>query len=71
MPVNNAMVGSWVVVVERFRVASGQVNDEEGTNVPNVRIWVEGAVLEYKPRCISKTPGKLSTTYQQEGGAPG
>ena len=58
------MIGSWGVVVEESGVFSEQVDDEEGTNVLNVRIWVEGAVLEYEPHCIAKTPGKLLTKYQ-------
>ena len=37
----------------------------------NVRIWVEGAVLEYEPCCVAKTPGKILTTYKHTGGAPG
>ena len=52
-------------------MVSGQGNDKEGANVLNVRIWVEGAVLEYEPRCVEKTPGEISNTYWQAGGAPG
>ena len=44
------MLGSWGVVVERFGVVSGKGNDEEGDNVLNVRIWLEGAVFKYEPR---------------------
>ena len=43
------MLGSWGVVVEGFGVVSGQGNDEEGVNVLNAIILVEGAVLEYEP----------------------
>ena len=50
-------------------MVSGQGNNEEGYNLLNVRIWVKGAVLEYKPRCVAKTPGKISTTYWHAGGA--
>ena len=49
-------------------MVSGQGEDEEGANVLNVIIWVEGAVLEYEPRCVAKTPWKISTTYRHAGG---
>ena len=52
-------------------MVSGQGEDEEGANVLNVIIWVEGAVLEYEPRCVAKTPWKISTTYRHAGGTPG
>ena len=51
------MLWSWGVIVEVFRVVSGQVNYERVANVLNVRIWVEGAVLEYEPCCVAKTLG--------------
>ena len=38
--------------MEGFGVVSGQGDDKEGENVLNIRIWVEGAALEYEPRCI-------------------
>ena len=50
---------------------TGQGDGEEGANVLNVRIWVEGAVLEYEPRRVEKNPGKFSTTYRHAWGAPG
>ena len=49
---------------------SGQGNEEEGANVLNIIIWVEDAVLEYDPRCVAKTQGKISTTDWHVGGAP-
>ena len=64
------MLGSCVVVAEGFVVVSGQVDDEEGANVLNVTIWVEGSVLEYEPRCVAKTPGNFSIMYQHAGGGP-
>ena len=64
------MLGSWGVFVEVFGVMSGQVNEEEGANVLNIIIWVEDAVLEYDPRCVAKTQGKISTTDWHVGGAP-
>ena len=60
--------GVWGVVVEVFGVVSGQGNDKEGANVLNVRIWVEGSVLEYELSCVVKTPGKISTMYWHAGG---
>ena len=45
--------------MEGFLVVTGQGDGEEGANVLNVRIWVEGAVLEYEPHCVAETPGKL------------
>ena len=48
-------------------MVSGQGNDEEGTNLLNIITWVEGAVLEYEPRNVAKTPGKLLTTYRHAG----
>ena len=44
------MLVSLGVVVEGSGVVSGQGDDEEGANVLNFRIWLEGAVLEYEPR---------------------
>ena len=57
--------------MEGFGVVSGQGNYKEGANTINVRIWVDGAVLEYDPCCVAKPPGKHSTTYRNAGGAPG
>ena len=54
------MLGSWHVVVEGFGMVSGKGNAKEGANILNVRIWVEGAVLEYEQRCVAKPPGKFS-----------
>ena len=51
--------------------SSTQVDDEEGANVLNVTIWVEGSVLEYELRCVPKKTRKISATYQHAGGAPG
>ena len=62
------MLESWGVVVEGFRVVSGQGNVEGGANLLNVRIWVEGVVLENEPHCVAKTQGKILTTYQHAGG---
>ena len=62
------MIWSWGIVMEVFRVVSGQGNNEEGENVLNVRIWGEGAVLEYELRCAAKTPGSILTTYRNVGG---
>ena len=56
------MLGSWGVVMEGFGVVSGKGDDEEGANVLNVRIWVEGAVLEYEPRCVTKPLGRILAT---------
>ena len=53
------MLGSLGVVIEGFGVVSGHGYDEEGASVLNVRIWVEGAVLEYEPRCVAKNQGKF------------
>ena len=47
---------------------SGQVYDEEVPNVLSVRILLEGAVLEYEPRCVAKTPGGILTKYWHAGG---
>ena len=55
-------------MVEGCGVVPGQGDDKKCDNVLNDRIWVEGAVLEYEPRCVAKTPGKISTTYQHAGG---
>ena len=41
----------------RCGVVPGQGNNKEGVNVLNVRIWVEGAVLEYEPRYIENSLG--------------
>ena len=49
-------------------MVSGQVDDEEGVNVLNVRIWVESYVLEYEPRCIAKKNGEIPNTYRHAGG---
>ena len=49
-------------------MVSGKGDDEEGANVLNVRIWVEGAFLENEPHCVAKTQGKILTTYQHAGG---
>ena len=51
-------------------MVSGQGKVKEGANVLNVRIWVEGAVLEYEPSCVAKTWGNIFTTYLHAGGAP-
>ena len=51
-------------------MVSGQGNDEEGANVLNVIICVEGSVLEYEPRCVAKTQRKILTTYRHAGGRP-
>ena len=51
-------------------MVSGQGNDEEGANVLNVSIWVEGAVLEYERGCVTKKQGGISATYRHNGGAP-
>ena len=67
-PITNAMLGSWWVVVDLFGVVSGLGDDEEGTNVLNISIWMEGAVLEYGPHCIEKNPEKISTSYWHTGG---
>ena len=40
-------------------MVSGQGDDKEGDNMLNVRIWVEGAILEYEPRCVVNPPGKV------------
>ena len=64
------MLGSWGVVVEGLGVVSGQSNDEEGVKVLKVIIWVEGAVLEYEPRCVA-TPPRENFDYvsARRGGA--
>ena len=49
-------------------MVSGQGNVEGGANLLNVRIWVEGVVLENEPHCVAKTQGKILTTYQHAGG---
>ena len=51
-------------------MVSGQVDDEEGVNVLNVRIWVESYVLEYEPRCIAKKTGKFRIRIGTQGGRP-
>ena len=66
-PITNAMLGNWEVGVEVFGVVSGQVDDKEGANVLNVRIWVEGAVLEYEPCCVAKPPGKFRLRIGTQG----
>ena len=63
------MLVSWEVVLEGFGVVSGQVNDEEGFNVLNVRTWLEGAVLEYEPRCVAKKQGNFDYVSAHKGGA--
>ena len=40
--------------MEGFGVVSGQGDNEEGSKVMNIIIWVEGAVLEYELRCVTK-----------------
>ena len=47
-----------------------QGNYEEGANVLNLRIWVEGAVLEYERGCVTKKQGGGLATYRHNGGAP-
>ena len=51
-------------------MVSGQVDDQEGANVMDVRIWVEGADLEYEPRCVAKKTENILTTYQHTGWGP-
>ena len=46
----------------------GQGDDKESANVTNTRMWVEGAVFEYEPHCITNNPGKILTTYPHTGG---
>ena len=62
------MLGSWGVVVDEFGVVSGQGDDEEGANVTNGKMLLEGSILEYDLRCVAKTPGKILTTYRHAGG---
>ena len=57
--------------MEGFRVVLGQGDDKEGANILNVRIWVEGAVLEYEPRYIANSLGGILTTYGHAEGVPG
>ena len=52
-------------------MVSEQGNEEEGANVLNIIIWLEGAFLEYEPCCVAKTLGKFLTAYQHAEGAPG
>ena len=44
-------------------------DDKEGVNELNIRIWVEGDVLEYEPRCVAKTSGGSLTMYRPARGA--
>ena len=55
--------------MEGLGAASGKGDDEECANVLNVRIWLEGAVLEYEPCWVAKTPWKILTAYRHAGGA--
>ena len=64
------MLGSWGVVVEGFGVVSGQGDDEEGANVLNVSIWVEGAVLEYERGCVTKKRGEFWLSIGTTVGRP-
>ena len=49
-------------------MVSWKGNDEEGANMLKIRIWVEGAVLEYDPRCVAKNPGIFQLRIGTQGG---
>ena len=48
----------------------GQGDDKEGANILNVRIWVEGAVLEYETRCVKTKCGNFGLRVSTLGGRP-
>ena len=53
--------------MEGFGEVSGKGDDEEGANVLNVRIWVEGAVSDYEPRCVAKKRGNFEYVSARRG----
>ena len=51
-------------------MVSGQGNEEEGANVLNVSIWVEGAVWNMKGAASQKNRGEFWLRIGTTGGRP-